>query len=94
MLLAAAKKDQAAQVVADMRLVAPIDGTILEILRREGESVSAFVYEPVIVLADSSHLRVRAEIDERYVRVVRPGQAVTIHGRTLNNQKYRERSLW
>jgi len=89
--LAAAKRDQAAQIVADMRLVAPIDGTILEILRREGESVSAYNYEPVIVLADSSHLRVRAEIDERYVRVVKPGQAVTVCGRAWNGQKYRGR---
>jgi HlyD family secretion protein len=89
--LALAQKEQAAQVVADMRLLAPTNGTVLEILRREGESVSAFVHEPVIVFADTSRLRVRAEIDERYVRVLKPGQDVTVYGRTLNDEKYHGR---
>jgi HlyD family secretion protein len=87
--LASAQKDQAAQAIADMRLVAPTDGTVLEILRREGESISSFIHEPVIVFADPSRLRVRAEVDERYVRALKPGQEVTVYGRTLNNKKYR-----
>jgi HlyD family secretion protein len=88
-LLASARKDQAARTVADMRLLAPMDGTVLEILRREGESVSVFLHEPVIVFGDPARLRVRAEIDERYVRAVKPGQRVTVYGRALNRQTYR-----
>jgi HlyD family secretion protein len=86
--LASARRDQAAQALTDMKLVAPVNGTILEVLKREGEAVSAVSHDPVIVFGDLSHLRVRAEIDERFVRIVKPGQAATVFGRTLNDQKY------
>jgi multidrug resistance efflux pump len=87
--LASARRDLAAEVLADTKLVAPANGTILEILKREGEAVSRESHEPTIVFGDMSHLRVRAEIDERYVRMVKSGQPAAVFGRTLNDQTYR-----
>jgi HlyD family secretion protein len=59
-------------------LRAPIDGTVLKVLREAGETISTFIPQPVLVLADMSHRRVRVEVDERDVDAVRVGQAVTI----------------
>jgi multidrug resistance efflux pump len=73
------------------RLVAPIDGTVLELLKREGESVTAETREPVIVFADLSRLRVRAEIDERNAHGLREGQAAVVFGRNLNGQRFQGR---
>src|SRR5262249_10186985 len=86
--LASARRDQAAEILADMKLIAPTNGTILEILKREGEAVSSMTHEPTIIFGDLSHLRVRAEIDERYIRLLKQGQRAVISGRTLNEQKF------
>jgi HlyD family secretion protein len=89
--LAEARRVLAAQRLADTCLLAPQDGTVLEILRREGEAVSAFFHEPVVLFAETSRLRVRAEIDERYVQALKPGQSVRVFGRTLGGKQYRGR---
>jgi multidrug resistance efflux pump len=64
-------------------LRAPMDGTILEILQREGERVDLLTRTPVMLFADLSQRRVRAEIDERHVHALREGQRATIYGRNL-----------
>lgn len=87
--LATAKVRQLEEDLNDTRLVAPLAGTVLEILRREGESVSASAREPVLVFADLSGYRVRAEVDERYVQRVQPGQKATIYGRNVGDREYR-----
>lgn len=64
--------------VARCQLRAPIRGTVLKVIADVGESVSTFVPQPVIVLADLSVRRVRAEIDERDVHRVRLGQSAIV----------------
>jgi len=86
--LAAAKVRQQEHDLRDTRLLAPMDGTVLEILKREGESVSASLREPVLVFADLSAYRVRAEVDERYVHQVKTGQRATIYGRNVGDRAY------
>jgi multidrug resistance efflux pump len=83
--LAQANLTAAKERLSDTILRAPIDGTILEILKHEGESVRAFDPVPVFLFADASQLRVRAEVDERYVSHLRIGQDVIMYGRSLGD---------
>jgi multidrug resistance efflux pump len=80
-----AKLAVARQQVADTSLAAPCAGTVLEILRREGEGIRLTDTDPVLLLGDLSKLRVRAEIDERFARPIRPGQDAVIFGRGLGD---------
>ena len=57
---------------------APISGTVLRTLLKPGESFSTLVPRPILSLADTSRLRVRAEVDEREVGRVFVGQRVTV----------------
>jgi len=66
-------------------LAAPISGAVLEILKREGEAVRVFDPQPIIVFGDLRRLRIRAEIDERYVASVHVGQKAMIYGRGLGD---------
>jgi multidrug resistance efflux pump len=84
--LAQARLAQRKAELEDTVLLAPFDGTVLEILHREGEAVASEAREPVLLFADLSTLRVRAEIDERYVQHLRLGQEVVVHGRNLSDQ--------
>ncbi len=72
-------------------LTAPFDGVVLKVLKREGDSVWPAAPEPVLLFGDLSRLRVRAEIDERFVRQMKVGQAVVVSGRNLGGQTYRGR---
>jgi len=59
---------------------APIAGTVLRTLLRPGETFSVMVPQPILRLADTSRLRVRAEVDERDVARVFAGQRVVVRG--------------
>jgi HlyD family secretion protein len=71
------------QRLQETELVAPIEGTVLEVMKREGEVVSDTLPDPVLLVADCSRLRVRAEIDERHVAELRVGLPVRVFGRNL-----------
>jgi multidrug resistance efflux pump len=84
--LAEADLLDAEQRLADTRLVAPFGGVVLRYLKREGEGVSPLMPpEPVVVFGDLTRRRVRAEIDERYVRRLAFGQKAEVYGRNLGN---------
>ena len=53
---------------------APIDGTVLRVLRRLGEPVAEFPPTIIMRIGDISRLRVRAEVDETNVGRVKLGQ--------------------
>ena len=59
---------------------APIAGTVLRTLLEPGESFSTLVPRPILTMADTSRLRVRAEVDERDVHRVSVGQRVLVRG--------------
>jgi multidrug resistance efflux pump len=59
---------------------APMAGTVLQTLLEPGESFSTLVPRPILSLADTSRLRVRAEVDEREVGRVFVGQRVLVDG--------------
>jgi len=60
----------------EMRLVAPVAGTVLRVEVSEGEMVSA--YRPMVVIADLTSLQIVAEVDEIDVAEVAPDQGVEI----------------
>jgi multidrug resistance efflux pump len=70
----------------DTLLRAPVDGTVLEVLKHEGDGARVADVEPVILFADISRVRIRGEIEERYVHAVRGGQKVLVTGRGLGTQ--------
>lgn len=76
----AAGQDAAAAVAqADQcNLRSPIDGEVLQILRREGEFSGASQGTPLIVVGDMTHLVVRAEINERDAAGVKVGQRAEV----------------
>jgi multidrug resistance efflux pump len=72
----------------ETRLVAPFDGTVLKVLKREGDGVWTFSPEPVVLFGDLSRARVRAEIDERFVQRLEIGQSAIVSGRNLLGKSY------
>lgn len=68
--------ERAQAQLEEMRLVAPVAGTVLSVEVSEGEMVSA--YRPVVVIADLTSLQIVAEVDEIDVAEVAPDQGVEI----------------
>jgi HlyD family secretion protein len=66
---------------------APIDGTVLRVYARRGESFSTVTPRPLFSLADTSTRHIRAEIDERDVDKVSVGQKVVIQADALDGKK-------
>ena len=66
---------------------APMDGTVLRISARPGESFSTLMPRPLFSLADASGRRVKAEIDERDLSKVVIGQNVIIQSEGLGGKK-------
>ena len=86
--LAEANVTVAKERLRNTTLSAPMQGTALEIFKREGEPVRAFDPQPVFIFADISQLHVRAEVDERYTSQVCIGQPATIYGRSLGDKRF------
>ncbi|WP_448042500.1 HlyD family secretion protein [Bradyrhizobium liaoningense] len=78
--LAMARIDlRGAQAALDnLTIRAPISGTVLQLGVRAGEVASPAVPQPLLVLGDLSRLRVRAELDQRDVDLIKPGQPVLV----------------
>jgi HlyD family secretion protein len=59
-------------------LQAPTDGRILRVFAEPGEVAGPTTAEPVLLMADLSHIRVRAFVEELDASKVRPGQTATV----------------
>lgn len=57
---------------------APINGSVLRVLLREGESFGLIAARPLFTMADVSGRRVRAEVDEDDIANVRVGQKLIV----------------
>src|SRR6266852_4389970 len=66
---------------------APIDGTILRVYARRGESFSTITPRPLFSIADTSSRHIKAEIDERDVDKVSVGQKVVIQADALDGKR-------
>jgi HlyD family secretion protein len=85
---AEANLEVAEQQLRDLRVLAPMDGTVLKILKRPGEGVRMIELEPVVIFGDLSRLRIRAEFDERFVKNLCVGQTAEVYGRNLLGKTY------
>lgn len=85
---AAANAQVAEERLRETRIAAPFDGTVLKLLKREGEAVSTFVPEAVLLFGDLSRLRIRSEIDERFVKELSVGLPAVAYGRNLLGKTY------
>ena len=68
--------ERAQAQLGEMRLIAPLVGTVVRVEVSEGEMVPA--YRPVVVIADLTSLQIIAEVDEIDVAEVVPDQEVEI----------------
>jgi len=68
-------------------ILAPIDGTVLRVYARRGESFSTVTPRPLFSLADTSSRHIKAEIDERDVDKVSVGQTVVIQADALDGKR-------
>ncbi len=80
---AEARLASARERVTETQLRAPSDGVVLECLRREGEATRGGEGEPVLIFADLSRLRVRAEIDETQALALQTGVRAIVSGHVL-----------
>jgi HlyD family secretion protein len=68
-------------------ILAPIDGTVLRVYARRGESFSTVTPRPLFSLADTSSRHIKAEVDERDVDKVLVGQKVIIQADALDGKR-------
>lgn len=87
-VLAAESRVRTAQErIRKCAILAPIDGTVLRVYARAGESFSTVTPRPLFSLADTSGRRVQAEVDERDLSKVAIGQNVIIQADGLDGKK-------
>jgi ABC exporter DevB family membrane fusion protein len=67
---------------------APINGSILRVLLREGESFGLIAPRPLFTMADVSGRRVRAEVDENDIAKVRVGQKLLVSADAYSNRTF------
>ncbi len=68
----------AQEKISKCTVVAPVQGTILRVDLRQGESFSTVSPHPLFTIADLSARRVRAEVDERDISKVHVGQKAVL----------------
>ncbi len=66
----------------------PIEGAVLELRAKLGETANPGGESPLLVLGDSSHLQVRAEVLERDVRKIYQGQAAVVKSDAFPNRSF------
>jgi HlyD family secretion protein len=78
--LAAARAEVAVVSTAleRMHMRSPIDASVLELHAKIGETAGAGTDNALVVLGDTAHLQVRAEVEERDVRKIYAGQAAIV----------------
>ena len=87
-VVAAEARVQAVQErIKKCSVTAPIDGTVLRVYARPGESFSTVTPRPLFSLADASGRRIKAEVDERDFEKVTVGQSVIVQADGLNGTR-------
>jgi HlyD family secretion protein len=78
--LAAARADVAVVSTAleRMHIRSPIGASVLELHAKIGETAGAGADNALLILGDTAHLQVRAEVEERDVRKIYVGQAAIV----------------
>jgi HlyD family secretion protein len=77
-----------AAAIEKMTIRAPIGSTILQVNAKVGELASPSLPQPLVILGDISALRVRAEVDERDLGVIKMGQSVTVRSTAFRGREF------
>jgi multidrug resistance efflux pump len=78
-----------AQALAGKAVIrSPIDGVVLRKHRRAGEMVSVSFDTPVVTVGDVSRLRVRADVDERDIARIAPGQKAVLMAEAYGARRF------
>lgn len=85
---AEARVAEAKAQLAKTAIVSPINGVVLRKHKRTGESVSTQMGEPILVLGDTSRLRVRVDVDETDVARVAVGQKVAVRAAAYGDRAF------
>ena len=78
----------ARQKIGKCVVVAPVEGTILRVDLRQGESFSTVAPHPLFTIADLSGRRVRAEVDERDIGKVHVGQKAILTSDAYGGKRF------
>jgi HlyD family secretion protein len=76
--MARAERTVARVALDRMTIRAPIVGTVLQINIKPGETAIPSATQPLLVIGDVSALRVRAELDDRDLGMIKVGQSVVV----------------
>lgn len=85
---ARAQKAEAESMLAKTIIRSPIRGVILRRHKQAGESVSTSLNNPILVVGDTSRLRVRVDIDETDVAKVQLGQRASIRAAAFGEKAF------
>ncbi len=86
--VAEAQRAQAQAELDRRRIVAPISGQILEIHNRVGEYVQPAGAEPLVVMGDTTRLRVRLDVDERDIARITMGAAGMVTAEAFGGRQF------
>jgi HlyD family secretion protein len=88
--LAAARSEQAiaAALVEKTHIRSPINGTVLKVIAKLGETVTPSPDQVLVTLGDTSKLRVKAEVDERDVGRIKLGQSAIVRADAFQGQDF------
>lgn len=86
--LAQAKLNEEQSLLAKQELRSPIDGMVLRRYMKTGETIAIQPLMPIIQVADTRRLRVRAEIDETDVGRVAVGDQVWVSADAYPGQRF------
>ena len=91
--LSAARADLSAaeQAVEHTRIRAPVDGTVLNIIAKEGELAVPAPTNELMVFGDLTKLKVRAEVEERDAAKIHVGQRVVVRADAYPNEDFEGR---
>jgi multidrug resistance efflux pump len=83
-----ARLDQAKSALLRTMVVAPTNGEVLRVKARVGEFHNPGVGEPILVIGDMQHLRVRLDIDERDVARMKIGTPAYLTAPAFGGQRF------
>lgn len=77
--------------VEHTRVRAPFDGTVLNVIAKEGEVATPSPENTLVVFGDLSTMKVRAEVEERDAAKIRVGQRVVVRADAYPDQDFEGR---
>lgn len=89
--VARAKLSAAELAVEKTRIRAPFDGTVLNLVAKEGEVAVPSPQNTLLVFGDVNALKVRAEVEERDAAKIHVGQRVVVRADAFPNQDFEGR---